>query len=53
MKKNLLITLAAVGMLSLTSCEDFLDSKNYTQANTGNYPAAAATSIKNWLRSTE
>ncbi|MEZ3533192.1 MAG: RagB/SusD family nutrient uptake outer membrane protein [Muribaculaceae bacterium] len=42
MKKNLLITLAAVGMLSLTSCEDFLDSKNYTQANTGNYPAAAA-----------
>lgn len=42
MKKNLLITLAAVGMLSLTSCEDFLDSKNYTQANTDNYPAAPA-----------
>lgn len=42
MKKNILITLAAVGMLSLTSCEDFLDSKNYTQANTGNYPAAPA-----------
>lgn len=42
MKKNLLITLAAVGMLSLTSCEDFLDTKNYTEANTGNYPAAAA-----------
>ncbi len=29
-------------MLSLTSCEDFLDSQNYTEANTGNYPAAAA-----------
>lgn len=40
MKKTLLITLAAAGLLSLTSCEDFLDSKNYTQANTGNYPAA-------------
>lgn len=42
MKKHLLIGLAAAGMLSLTSCEDFLDSSNYTQANTGNYPAAAA-----------
>ncbi len=42
MKKYLLIAIATVGMLSLTSCEDFLDSKNYTQANTGNYPAAAA-----------
>lgn len=42
MKKNLLITLAAVGLLSLTSCEDFLDTKNYTQANTDNYPAAPA-----------
>ncbi len=42
MKKYLLIALASAGMLSLTSCEDFLDSNNYTQANTGNYPAAAA-----------
>lgn len=42
MKKNLLIILAVVGMLSLTSCEDFLDTKDYTQANTGNYPAAPA-----------
>ncbi len=41
MKKNLLIA-ATIGMLSLTSCEDFLDSSNYTEANTGNYPAAAA-----------
>lgn len=42
MKKYLLTAIAAMGILSLTSCEDFLDSKNYTQANTGNYPAAAA-----------
>lgn len=40
MKKHLLIALAAVGMLSMTSCEDFLDSTNYTQANSSNYPAA-------------
>ncbi len=42
MKKNLLIALAAVGVMSLTSCEDFLDSTNYTQANSSNYPAAPA-----------
>lgn len=41
MKKNILIA-ATIGLLSLTSCEDFLDSKNYTQANTDNYPASAA-----------
>ncbi len=41
MKKNLLIA-ATIGMLSLTSCEDFLDSKNYTGSNSENYPAAAA-----------
>lgn len=41
MKKNLIIS-AAIGLLTLTSCEDFLDSQNYTEANTGNYPAAAA-----------
>ncbi len=39
MKKSLLI--GAVAVLSLTSCEDFLDSTNYTQANTSNYPASA------------
>ena len=32
-------TLFAVG---LTSCEDFLDSSNYTAANTSNYPATAS-----------
>lgn len=42
MKKHLLIALAAASVLSLTSCEDFLDSKNYTQANTDNYPASPA-----------
>lgn len=40
--KKILLTAATIGLLSLTSCEDFLDSSNYTQANTGNYPAAAA-----------
>lgn len=42
MKKHLLIGLAALGMLSLASCDDFLDSNNYTEANTGNYPAVPA-----------
>lgn len=41
MKKNFLIA-ATIGLLSLTSCEDFLDSTNYTQANSSNYPAAPA-----------
>lgn len=27
---------------AMTSCEDFLDSENYTQANTSNYPASPA-----------
>ncbi len=42
MKKHLLIALAAVGMVLTTSCEDFLDSTNYTQANSNNYPASPA-----------
>ena len=42
MKKSLLIGIATLGMLSLSSCEDFLDNENYTEANSGNYPAAAA-----------
>lgn len=42
MKKNLLIALVAAGTLSLTSCEDFLDSQNYKQANNDNYPAVPA-----------
>lgn len=40
MKKSLLIGIAALGMLSLTSCEDYLDSANYTEANTENFPAS-------------
>ncbi|MBR6249688.1 MAG: RagB/SusD family nutrient uptake outer membrane protein [Bacteroidales bacterium] len=39
MKKYL--ALAAAASLALTSCEDFLDSENYTQANSKNYPASA------------
>lgn len=37
MKKFLLF--AAAGLLALTSCDDFLDTSNYTEANTSNYPA--------------
>ena len=40
MKKILFMAFMAV--FALTSCEDFLDSENYTGANTGNYPAAAS-----------
>lgn len=42
MKKIYLIVIAALFTVGLTSCEDFLDSSNYTQANTGNYPASPA-----------
>lgn len=38
MKKIFL--LAASVLFALTSCESFLDSENYTEANTGNYPAS-------------
>ncbi|MDL2213063.1 RagB/SusD family nutrient uptake outer membrane protein [Bacteroides sp. OttesenSCG-928-N06] len=40
MKKILFIAITA--LFALSSCEDFLDSENYTEANTGNYPAAAS-----------
>ncbi len=30
-----------MAVFSLTSCNDFLDSENYTEANTSNYPASA------------
>jgi hypothetical protein len=40
MKKIYLMAIAAVFAIGLTSCEDFLDSSNYTEANTGNYPAS-------------
>lgn len=36
MKKILAIAIAAV--FALSSCEDFLDSENYTGANSGNFP---------------
>ena len=35
------MAIAALFTFGLTSCEDFLDSENYTEANTSNYPAAA------------
>jgi len=36
MKKIFLMAIVAV--FSFTSCEDFLDSENYTEANSSNYP---------------
>ena len=39
MKKILFILFVAVAAVS---CEDFLDSANYTEANTANYPAQAS-----------
>ena len=41
MKKIYVMAIAALFTVGLTSCEDFLDSENYTEANTSNYPAAA------------
>ena len=41
MKKIFLMAIATLFAVGLTSCEDFLDSKNYTQANSSNYPASA------------
>lgn len=39
MKKYLM--LAAIAGLAFTSCDDMLDSENYTGANTGNFPTSA------------
>ncbi|WP_081911086.1 MULTISPECIES: RagB/SusD family nutrient uptake outer membrane protein [Prevotellaceae] len=41
MKKIYLMAIAMLFAVGLTSCEDFLDSENYTQANSSNYPASA------------
>ena len=32
--------MAVSAVFALSSCDDFLDSENYTEANTGNFPAA-------------
>ena len=42
MKKIYLMAIATLFAVGLTSCEDFLDSSNYTEANTANYPASPA-----------
>lgn len=34
--------MAILAVFALASCEDFLDSENYTEANTANYPATAS-----------
>ena len=38
MKKIFLLAVSV--LFAMTSCEDFLDSENYTEANTENYPAS-------------
>lgn len=38
MKKLYMLGLAAAMMFSFSSCEDFLDSENYTGKDSGNYP---------------
>ena len=40
MKKIYIMVIAVLIAGVLTSCEDFLDSENYTEANTSNYPAS-------------
>ena len=37
MKKIYMLGLAAAMMFSFSSCEDFLDSENYTGKDSGNY----------------
>ena len=39
MKKIYLMVIAVLFAVGLTSCEDFLDSSNYTGATNENYPA--------------
>ena len=41
MKKIYLMAIAGAFAFGLSSCEDFLDSENFTGANTSNYPASA------------
>ena len=41
MKKIYLMAIAVLFAVGLTSCEDFLDSENYTGATNENYPATA------------
>ena len=40
MKKIYLMAIAVLFAVGLTSCEDFLERENYTEANTNNYPAS-------------
>ena len=42
MKKIYLMAIAVLFAVGLTSCEDFLDSTNYTGATSENYPATAS-----------
>lgn len=42
MKKIIAMAVAASLACSFSACDDFLDSENYTEANSGNYPGSAS-----------
>lgn len=42
MKKFIAMAAAVSLALSFSACDDFLDSENYTEANSGNYPGSAS-----------
>ena len=42
MKKIFKLAAIALAATALASCESFLDTENYTEANTANYPASSA-----------
>lgn len=46
MKKYIYIAAVALSALSLTGCEDLLDTENFTESNTGNFPANASDAEK-------
>lgn len=46
MKKYIYIAAIALSAVALTGCEDLLDTENFTESNTGNFPASPADAEK-------
>lgn len=46
MKKYIYIAAVALSVVTLTSCEDLLDSESFIESNTGNFPASPADAEK-------
>ena len=46
MKKYIYIAAIALAAVTLTGCEDLLDSENFIESNTGNFPASPADAEK-------